>query len=182
MVLRTASARKFPYAITLQFPMSPRRTVFKRWSLPSKTAISRCRLAKVQSYEFLFGNLVCSRHSSHVGSALEVIKRKRYFKAYMESNKVYTEQRSRIKLAKAQLAELDDPIIGEAGTSRKSNKKSNVTCSEVSPADPALQADLISEIKQAQEATDKAKAKREQAAMDVFQLYVNLLSVNAYSI
>ncbi len=34
---------------TLQFPMSLRRTVFKRWSLPSRTTISRCRLAKVRS-------------------------------------------------------------------------------------------------------------------------------------
>jgi hypothetical protein len=33
------------------------------------------------------------------------------------------------------------------------------------------------EIKQAQEAADKSKAKGEQAAADMFQLYVNLLSV-----
>jgi hypothetical protein len=37
----------------------------------------------------------------------------------------------------------------------------------------------VSEVKQAQEDTDKAKAKEEQAAADMFQLYVNLLSVDA---
>jgi hypothetical protein len=33
---------------------------------------------------------------------------------------------------------------------------------------PALQAELMSEVKQAQEAIDKAKAKGEQATMDMF--------------
>jgi hypothetical protein len=89
------------------------------------------------------------------------------------------EQCSVIKQVKAQLAELNDSTGGEAGTSRKSNKKSNVTTAEASPTDPALQTDIVSEIKQAQEATDKAKAKGEQAAVDMFQLYANLLSVNA---
>ncbi len=32
---------------------------------------------------------------------------------------------------------------------------------------------------QAQEAAEKAKAKGEQAAMDIFQLYANLLSIDA---
>jgi hypothetical protein len=36
----------------------------------------------------------------------------------------------------------------------------------------------VSEIKQAQEAVDKAKAKEEQAVTDMFQLYKSLLSVN----
>ncbi len=59
-----------------------------------------------------------------------------------------------IKQTKAQLAELDDSTGREAGSSRKSNKKSNVTTAEASPADPALQADIVPEIKQAQEAAD----------------------------
>jgi hypothetical protein len=36
----------------------------------------------------------------HVGPALEAIKRKGYFKAYLESNKVYTERHDRIKQSK----------------------------------------------------------------------------------
>jgi hypothetical protein len=116
-----------------------------------------------------------------VGSALEAIKRKGYFKAYVESNKFYTKQRSRIKQAKAQLAELNDSTNGETVISKKSNKKSNVTTAEASPADPALQADLVSKIIQAQEFADKAKAKArgEQAAACMFQLFTNFLSVNA---
>jgi hypothetical protein len=54
-----------------------------------------------------------------------------------------------------------------------------VTTTKASPADQALQADIVSEIKQAQEATDKAKDMGEQAAADMIQLYANLLSVNA---
>jgi hypothetical protein len=65
-----------------------------------------------------------------------------------------------IKQVKAQLAELDDSAGGEAGTSRHSNKKSNVvTTAEGSPADPALQVNILSEIKQAQEATDKGQGQ-----------------------
>jgi hypothetical protein len=89
------------------------------------------------------------------------------------------DQRSVIKQVKAQLAKLYDSTGREAGTSRKSNKKSNVTTAKASPADPALQTGIMSEIKQAQEATDKAKAKGKQAATDMFQLYANLLLVNS---
>jgi hypothetical protein len=41
-----------------------------------------------------------------------------------------------------------------------------------------MQGKYLSEIKQAQEAIDKAKTKGEQAAADMFQLYKNLLSIN----
>ncbi len=111
---------------------------------------------------------MCKAFLIHVGSALEAIERKGYFKVYVESNKANLEQRDRIKQAKAQLAELDDPTDGEAGTSKKSTKKSNVTTVDASQTDPALQAKLLSEIKQAQEATDKDKAKGEQASADMF--------------
>jgi hypothetical protein len=117
-----------------------------------------------------------------VGSALEMIKKKGSFKTYRYrvSNKVYLEQCGVVKQVKAQLAQLDGSTGGEAGTSKKSIKKSTVTAAEESTADLTMQADYMSEIKQAQEATEKAKAKGEQAAVDImFQLYTNLLSVNA---
>jgi hypothetical protein len=95
-------------------------------------------------------------------SALEAIKIKESFKTYVESNKAYVEQRRRIKLAKAQQAELDDSTNGQAGTFKKSTKKSNVTTAAASQADIALQADIVTEIKQAQEAADKAKAKEDK--------------------
>jgi hypothetical protein len=154
--------------------MSIRRTVFKRRSLPSRTTISRCRLAKVQSHKFLSGTPVCTRHYSFMWDLLEAIKRKEYFKVNVESNKVYMELRGVIKQTKAQLAKLDDLTGGEAGTLRKSNKKSNLTIAEASQADTALQADIMAEIKQAQEASDKAKAKGEEASTDMFWLFTRL--------
>jgi hypothetical protein len=50
----------------------------------------------------------CKAFLIHGGFAMEAIKRKGYFKAYVESNKVYREQSGVIKQVKAQLAELDD--------------------------------------------------------------------------
>jgi hypothetical protein len=78
-------------------------------------------------------------------STLEAIERKRYFKAY-EANETYVEHCGRIKQSKAQLAELHDSTDGEAGPFKKSTRKSNVTTAEASPADPALQPELMSEI------------------------------------
>ncbi len=103
----------------------------------------------------------------HVGSTLEAIERKGYFKAYKKANKAYVEHCGRVKQAKAQLAKLDDSTDGEVGPTKKSTKKSNVTSAEASPTDPAMQAELVSEIK-AQEAADKAKAKGDQAAVEMF--------------
>ena len=42
-----------------------------------------------------------------------------------------------------------------------------------------LRADIMAELKQALEATEEAMARRDKAAEDMFQLYANLLSVNA---
>jgi hypothetical protein len=173
-VTKTVSASELPHPNALQFPMSPRRTVFKRMSLASGTTISRCRLAKIRSYEFLSGTQGHMKHSSFT------IKRKGYFKAYGIANKAYMELCGVIKQVKAQLAELDRSTNRGAGTSKKSTKqKFNVTTAEASQADPALQAEPMSDIKQAQEAADKAKAKGEQAAADMFKLYTKLLSVHA---
>ncbi len=64
-------------------------------------------------------------------------------------------------------------------TTQNVHQESNVTIAEANRTDPALQAELVSEIKQAQEAADKAKARGEHAAADTIQLYMNLLSDNA---
>ena len=44
------------------------------------------------------------------------------FKAYRENNEAYVELRGEIKSVKAQLTTLHKSAIGEAGTSKKSNK------------------------------------------------------------
>jgi hypothetical protein len=68
---------------------------------------------------------------------------------------------------------------GQTGTSKKSSKKSKETTVEGSAeGSTTLRAD-IKALKQAMEATEEATAKCYKAAEDMFQLYANLLSVDA---
>ncbi len=60
------------------------------------------------------------------------------------------------------------PTGWKAGSSKRITKKAKETTAEESQADLALQAEYVSEIKQAQEAAEKAKTKGEQAAVDMF--------------
>jgi hypothetical protein len=85
------------------------------------------------------------------------------------------EQHDLVKHAKTHLAKLEGTTCEETGSSKKATKKLKETAAAASQADPALQAEYVSDIKQAQEAAEKAKAKGEQATTDMFQLYTNLL-------
>ncbi len=96
-------------------------------------------------------------------------------KGIYESSETYAEQRNKIKQLKSQLVELDET----SGTSRKSNKNSNQTTVETSSTSSTLRADIVAELKQAVEAAEDATARCDKAAEDMFQLYANLLSVNA---
>jgi hypothetical protein len=100
---------------------------------------------------------MCEAFHIHVGSALEAIQKKRYVKANEEANKAYLEQRKLVKQAKACLAELDRNTSKVTRSSKKSTKKPKETAAAASSADPALRAEYASDIKQAQEATEKAK-------------------------
>ncbi len=84
----------------------------------------------------------------------------------------------KIKSVKAQLAELDESAIGEAGTSKKS-KKSQEAAAVNDQVTPALWAKIEADVSAAQEAAVEAKNRSEMAANDMFQLYKNLLSVDA---
>jgi hypothetical protein len=84
------------------------------------------------------------------------------------------EQRKLIKQAKATPAELDGAISKRTGSSRKSSKKLKEAAATASQPDPDPQAEYVSDLKKAKEATEKATAKVELAAV---QLYTNLLSV-----
>jgi hypothetical protein len=53
------------------------------------------------------------------------------------------------------------------------------TATTANQPEPDLQAHHVYDIKQAKEVAVKAKAKAELAAMDMFQLYANLLSIDA---
>ena len=74
----------------------------------------------------------------HMGSALEAIEKKSYFKAHKDANKAYVEQRNLVKQAKAALAKLDGATSHGTGSSRKSNKKLKETAATASQTDPAL--------------------------------------------
>jgi hypothetical protein len=111
----------------------------------------------------------------HVGFAKEPIKKKGYFKSYEEYSGTFTEKRDKIKHLKSQLAELDET----SGTSRKSSKNSKETMVETSSTSSTLHADIMAKLKQAVEATEEATARGDKAAEDMFQLYANLLSLNA---
>ncbi len=70
--------------------------------------------------------------------------------------------------------------MGQTGTSRKSNKNSKETTVEASEESSAtLPAVIKAELKQALEAAKEATTKRDKAAEDMFQIYANLLSVDA---
>jgi hypothetical protein len=115
----------------------------------------------------------------HVGSALETIKKKGYFKVHKDANKAYVEQRELMKQAKATLAELDRTTNKGTGSSKKPSKKHKEAAATAGQPDPNLQAECMSDLKKAKEATEKAKAKVELAAQDMFQLNANVLSVDA---
>jgi hypothetical protein len=50
---------------------------------------------------------MCEAFFIHVGSALEAIKKKGYFKAHNKVNEAFTKQCNLVKQAKATLAKLD---------------------------------------------------------------------------
>jgi hypothetical protein len=79
-------------------------------------------------------------------------------------------------------SETSAETLGQTGTSRKSNKNSKETTVEVEASEESsttLCAAIKAELKQTLEAAEEAMTKRDKAAEDMFQLYANLLSVNA---
>jgi hypothetical protein len=68
---------------------------------------------------------------------------------------------------------------GQAGTSKKSKDPKETTVEASKEGSAALRATIKAELKQALEAVEEATTNRDKAAKDMFQLYVNLLSVDA---
>jgi hypothetical protein len=73
---------------------------------------------------------------------------------------------------------LDKSTSGEGGTSKKSKKAQEAAAANNQVA-PMLQAEIKAELSSAQEAAAEANGKADQAARNMFQLYANLLSVDA---
>jgi hypothetical protein len=122
----------------------------------------------------------------HVGSAREAIKKMGYFKSFEEYSGTFTERCKKIKELRDQLTELKEAsetsveTLGQTGTSRKSNKNSKETTVEANEeSSTTLRTANKADLKQALEATEEVMTKRDTAAEDTFQLYADLLSIDA---
>jgi hypothetical protein len=101
-----------------------------------------------------------------VGSAQEGIKKRGYFKSFEEYSETYTDKREKIKELKDQLTALKEAsetsaeTLGQAGTSRNSNKNPKETTVEASKeGSTTLCANVRTMQKQAAEAADEALAR-----------------------
>jgi len=117
----------------------------------------------------------CEAFLIHVGSAREGIEKKGYFKSFENHSEDCTEKREKLKELKKQLEALKETLAGQP--QEKTPKETAVEAENDSSA--TLQAETKAELKQALKVTEKATTLRDKAAADMFQLYVNLLSVDA---
>ncbi len=109
----------------------------------------------------------------HVGSAQEAIKKKGYFKSFEDHSDDYSKKSKKVKELKNQLVALKEALAAQP----KDPKESTVEATSKSSA--ALRAETNADLKIALEAVAETVTQRDKAAADMFQLYVNLLSVNA---
>ena len=102
-----------------------------------------------------------------------MIKEKGYFKSFEDYSDEYSEKRGKIKELKDQLVALKEALLAQP----KDPKETTVEATNKSSA--ALCAETKADLKIALEAVAEATTQRDKAAADMFQLYTNLLSVNA---
>jgi hypothetical protein len=74
-----------------------------------------------------------------MGSALDTIKKKGYFKTHSKANKAYVEQRKLVKHVKATLAKLDGTTSKETGSSKKPSKRQKEATATAGQPDSNLQ-------------------------------------------
>jgi len=110
-----------------------------------------------------------------VGSAREGIKKKGYFKSFEDHSEDYSEKREKVQELKKQLEALKEALAAQP--QEKAPKETAAEAEDDSSA--TLQAEARAELKQALKAAEKATILRDKVVLDMFQLYVNLLSVNA---
>jgi hypothetical protein len=112
----------------------------------------------------------CKAFLIHMGSALEPIEKEGYFKAQDKANNAYMEQHKHVKQAKASLAKLDGTTSKGTGSSEKPSKKHKDATATAGQPNLDLQAEYQSDLKKAKDTAEKAKAKAELAAQEMFQL------------
>jgi hypothetical protein len=130
----------------------------------------------------------------HVSSALNAIKKRGTFKAYMEAHEAYVKQRKVAKQAKAVLALLTAPTSEgkkvakkasekapqkKSSEKEKASQKTNEGVALVNAPAPELCDEYQALYNKATFAKETAKNKQEAAATKMFQFYTNLLSLDA---
>jgi hypothetical protein len=111
----------------------------------------------------------------HVGSAREAIKKKGYFKSFEEHSDEYSEKREKVEELRKQLEALKEALAAQPqeaapkGTTAEAHDDSSAT----------LHVETKAELKQSTLVAKEAVDLRDKAALDMFQLYANLLSVDA---
>jgi hypothetical protein len=117
----------------------------------------------------------CGTHGAflmHVSIAVNTIKIQGTFKAHD------VDQHKAAKQAKAALAVLNAVTSKGEKTSKKASQKTNEGVVLADAPDPELQAEYKKDFQKANKATETAKNKKESAAKNTFQFYVNLLSAD----
>jgi hypothetical protein len=109
----------------------------------------------------------------HLGSAQEAIEKKGYFKSFEEQSNKFSEKQGKVKELKKQLEALKETLAAQP----QDPKETTVEVDDDSSA--TLHAETKAELKQAALAAVEATILQDKAAADMFQLYANLLSVDA---
>ena len=111
----------------------------------------------------------------HVGSAREAIEKKGFFKSFEEHSKDYAEKRAKVKEFKKQVEALKEAVAAQP---RKATPK-ETTEEDDDEGTALLRTESRAELKQAVLAVKSVADLRDKAARDMFELYANLLSVDA---
>jgi len=111
----------------------------------------------------------------HVGSAREAIEKKGFFKSFEEHSDDYAEKRAKVKELKKQVEALKEAVAAQP---REATPK-ETTDEDDDDGTAILCTESRAELKQAVLAVKSVADLRDEAAQGMFELYANLLSVDA---
>jgi hypothetical protein len=110
-----------------------------------------------------------------VGSAREAIEKKGYFKSFEEHSDDYAEKREKVKELKKQVEALKEAVAAQP---REAAPK-ETTDEDDDDGTAILRTESKAKLKQAVLAVKEVADLHDKVAQDMFQLYANLLSVDA---
>ena len=111
----------------------------------------------------------------HVGSAREAIEKKGFFKSFEEHSKDYAETRATVKEFKKQVEALKEAVAAQPHEAAPKE----TTDEDDDDGTAILRTESRAELKQAVLAVKSVADLRDKAAQGMFELYANLLSVDA---